>query len=101
MADADEGSAMLQLRKDAIKSAELEVKNFPGLLERSFILTKYAGNSHESSEFRVMQWNVLADGKVQVSTGFQNCLRECRNILIVSFIWVFMLPFELFGVTSL
>lgn len=90
MADADDSSSiMLQLRKEAIKSAELEVKNFPGLLERPFILTKYAEDTQESSEFRVMQWNVLADGmysKVQVSTGFQTCQRECRNILIPSFI---------------
>lgn len=60
---ADQSVSTLTLRKEAIKSAVLQLKDFPCLLERSFIPTGDAENCSEKSEFRVMQWNVLADGK--------------------------------------
>lgn len=60
---ADQSLSNLARRKDAIKSAILELKEFPSLLERSFIPTGDADNCSENAEFRVMQWNALADGE--------------------------------------
>ena len=55
---------MLPARKEALNRLETALEKFPPLLERSFIT---CGNEdkvadRKTSEFRVMQWNVLADG---------------------------------------
>ena len=62
----------LSLRKEAIKSAVLQLKDFPPLLERSFIPTQDAENFSDKAEFRVMQWNVLADGKMTPELKIEN-----------------------------
>lgn len=60
---ADQQVPYMSLRKEAVKLAGLQLKDFPGLLERSFIPTEDAESCSERPEFRIMQWNVLADGE--------------------------------------
>ena len=59
-------SGMLLARKEALNRLETALKDFPPLLERSFITCENGDrvSDRKMSEFRVMQWNVLADGTV-------------------------------------
>ena len=52
-------------RKETMTEITKMIKKFPPLLERTFISCENEGKvrSGETSEFRVLQWNVLADGK--------------------------------------
>lgn len=58
------GSGVFFARKEALSRLESALEKFPPLLERPFISCeseeKVSGG--KTSEFRVMQWNVLADG---------------------------------------
>lgn len=63
---AAQSEPYLNLRKEAVKLASKQLKDFPGLLERSFIPTEDAESCSEGAEFRVMQWNVLADGEFDI-----------------------------------
>ena len=58
------GSGMLLVRKEALNRLEAALKEFPPLLERSFITCENEDrvSDGKTSEFRVIQWNVLADG---------------------------------------
>ena len=58
------GSVHLKARKDALDDLERALKKFPPLLERTFISceSEKKVSDGKTSEFRVMQWNVLADG---------------------------------------
>ena len=64
MAAVAAGSCQLKARKEALNDLERALQKFPPLLERTFISCeseeKVSGG--KTSEFRVMQWNVLADG---------------------------------------
>ena len=61
------GSGILSARKEALGHLETALKKFPPLLERIFISCENEEkvSDGKTSEFRVMQWNVLADGTVQ------------------------------------
>ncbi|PFX20057.1 Nocturnin [Stylophora pistillata] len=50
-------------RKETMAEIEKMVEKFPPLLQRTFISTESEGKvaNGETSEFRVLQWNVLAD----------------------------------------
>ena len=58
------GSRMLLARKEALNRLETALKGFPPLLERSFITCENEDrvSDRKMSKFRVMQWNILADG---------------------------------------
>ena len=58
-------SGVLPARKDALNRLETALRKFPPLLERTFISCSDEEKVLEGnfSEFRVMQWNILADGK--------------------------------------
>ena len=60
-----QGSTMLA-RKAALERAKSALMGFPPLLERSFNRCESLQGElkdRKASEFRVMQWNVLADGE--------------------------------------
>lgn len=50
------GAALTELQKD------IQKKKLPSLLDRKF--EKVAGCDNEEGDFSVMQWNVLAQGRV-------------------------------------
>ena len=52
-------------RKEALDHLELKLNNTASLLSRNFMSCESAGkySGERTSEFRVMQWNILADGK--------------------------------------
>lgn len=56
----------LTARKEALDRLENALKKFPPLLERTFISCdseeEVSERKRKVSEFRVMQWNILADG---------------------------------------
>ena len=58
------GSCQLKARKEALNDLERALQKFPPLLERTFISceSEEKVSDGKTSEFRVMQWNVLADG---------------------------------------
>ena len=64
MAEVTAGSCQLKARKDALNDLERALQKFPPLLERTFISceSEEKVSDGKTSEFRVMQWNVLADG---------------------------------------
>ena len=64
MAAMTAGSCQLKARKEALNDLERALHKFPPLLERTFISCKSEEkvSGGKTSEFRVMQWNVLADG---------------------------------------
>ena len=64
MAAMTAGSCQLKARKEALNDLERALHKFPPLLERTFISCKSEEkvSDGKTSEFRVMQWNVLADG---------------------------------------
>ena len=64
MAAMTAGSCQLKARKEALNDLERALQKFPPLLERTFISceSEEKVSDGKTSEFRVMQWNVLADG---------------------------------------
>jgi len=64
MAAKAAGSCQLKARKEALNDLERALQKFPPLLERTFISceSEEKVSDGKTSEFRVMQWNVLADG---------------------------------------
>ena len=64
MAAVAAGSRQLKARKEALNDLERALQKFPPLLERTFISceSEEKVSDGKTSEFRVMQWNVLADG---------------------------------------
>ena len=64
MATLAAGSCQLKARKEALNDLERALQKFPPLLERTFISceSEEKVSDGKTSEFRVMQWNVLADG---------------------------------------
>ena len=64
MAAVAAGSCQLKARKEALNDLERALQKFPPLLERTFISceSEEKVSDGKTSEFRVMQWNVLADG---------------------------------------
>ena len=63
---AENEGGFLFARKEALSHLETAVEGFPPLLERTFISCESESKvaDGETSEFRVLQWNVLADGTV-------------------------------------
>ena len=55
---------VLFARKEALSRLETALKKFPPLLDRAFISCEGEDKvtDGKTSEFRVLQWNVLADG---------------------------------------
>lgn len=64
------GTGALFARKEALNRLETALKKFPPLLDRDFIICESEGRVSEdkTSEFRVLQWNVLADGRSSCSS---------------------------------
>ena len=58
-------TGVLFARKEALNRLETSLKKFPPLLDRDFISCESEGkvSDEKTSEFRVLQWNVLADGR--------------------------------------
>ena len=59
------GFGTFSARKEALNRLERALEKFPPLLKRTFISCESEEEVSDvrTSEFRVMQWNVLADGK--------------------------------------
>ena len=59
-------TGVLFARKEALNRLETALKKFPPLLDRDFISCESEDkvSDEKTSEFRVLQWNVLADGKL-------------------------------------
>lgn len=58
----------LPARKEVLNRLENALKKFPPLLERTLFSCdseeKVSEGKRKVSEFRVMQWNILADGEL-------------------------------------
>ena len=67
-------TGVLFARKEALNRLETALKKFPPLLDRDFISCESEGkvSDEKTSEFRVLQWNVLADGRSKF-TKVQDC----------------------------
>ena len=61
-------TGVLFARKEALNRLETALKKFPPLLDREFISFENEGkvSDEKKSEFRVLQWNILADGRSKI-----------------------------------
>lgn len=61
-------TGVLFARKEALNRLETALKKFPPLLDRDFISCESEGkvSDENKSEFRVLQWNILADGRSKI-----------------------------------
>lgn len=61
-------AGVLIARKEALNRLETALKKFPPLLDRDFISCESEGkvSDENKSEFRVLQWNILADGRSKI-----------------------------------